>query len=501
MNLLGIDVGTTGCKAVLFEPSGKLLGYGFQEYGIDCDEPEKAEQDAERVFQFVLGVVRKAVENSDKRSVKALAISVQGDAIIPIDRRGRALHPAILGMDYRSADHAERCAHDIGAWELFLLTGMRPHPINSIVKLLWLKENKPSIYAKAWKIVTYEDFFLNKFIGEPIIDYSMASRTMAFDLKRRRWAVPLLEKLDINPDLLSKAEPSGKPLGTLRKEFADTIGLGDETLVVCGGHDASCSALGGGADHESLGVLVAGTADVLTTAFTEPKLNNELYEGFYPCYIHSQPDMYFTFSLNHVGGILFRWFRDNFCGDIVKAAQEVCQDPYDMLLNDISDLPSPLMILPHFNGSGNPFCDMNAKGVVVGLTLASKRVDFVKAILESLAFEMKINMARMEKAGIRILEIRVVGGGARSPKWLQIRADILGRNVSTLEVREAACLGAAILAGAGSGVYKSISEGVCSTVKVVDCYQPDLLKQELYSQRFSIYKDLYPALKTINPRI
>ena len=182
MKLIGLDVGTTGCKAIVFNAEGHILGHGFREYGVICDVPGKAEQDAEQVWILVKEALREATAKSGGKDILAISLSVQGDAIIPVDTDFRALHPAILGMDYRSLRQAEQCEQVLGAFPLFARTGMRPHPINALTKVLLLREIDRAVFERAKKIVTYEDFILGKLGAEPAIDHTMASRTMAFDL-------------------------------------------------------------------------------------------------------------------------------------------------------------------------------------------------------------------------------------------------------------------------------------------------------------------------------
>ena len=501
MSLVGLDVGTTGCKAVVFDPEGNILGYGFQEYGIICDEPGMAEQNAEYVWQLTCQVVKKALTESGAKNVKALSLSVQGDAIIPVDKEWNAVYPAILGMDYRSTAEAQKCEELFGARALFDLTGMRSHPINSVVKMLWLKEKRAEYYAKAWKLTTYADFILGKLGAEPMIDYTMASRTMAFDLNKRAWSPQILTGLGIDPALLSEAKPSGVIAGNVSKKAAEDTGLPEGTLLVTGGHDQPCGALGAGVIREGIGVASTGTAEVLSTAFTQPALNDAMYEGFYPCYLHTKQGMYFTFALNHIGGLLLQWYRDNLAGIEVQEAKQQERDVYDHILSKVPEGPSQIMVLPHFNGSGTPWCDMSSKGAIVGLTLSSTRHEIARAILESQTYELKINIETLEQAGVNIEELVAVGGGAKSLLWLQIKANILGRPVKTLKVREAACLGAAILAGAASGVYGSVNEGVSQTVRSEETFSPDQALSEQYTQQFLAYKELYPALVPVYKRL
>jgi xylulokinase len=504
MYLIGLDAGTTGCKAVVFDPEGQIKGYGFEEYGIITGEPAMAEQDAEAVWGAACRVLRQAAaacSGAERGSIGALSLSVQGDAVIPVDRRLRPVYNAVLGMDYRSHPQAEACARRFGARRLFERTGMRPHPINSLAKILWLKERRPEAYGRAWKIMTYADFLLARLGAEPVIDHTMASRTMAFDLRRRTWAAEILGPLGVDPELLSRPVPSGTAAGMLSREAAEATGLPEGLHLVTGGHDQTCAGLGAGVVAEGMGVDSAGTAEVLSTAFTKPALGKAMYQSFYPCYLYTREGMYFTFALNHVGGLLLRWYRDMLASPEVARAKETGRDPYEEILAAVPEGPSSLLVLPHFNGSGTPWCDLYSKGAILGLSLSSTRHDIARAILESQSYELGINLQAMEKAGITVRKLVAVGGGARSPLWLQIKADVLGRPLSTLKTREAACLGAAILAGTSSGVYASVEQAVARCVQEHRRYEPDPRRRERYQERFQLYKEVYPRLADLNRRL
>jgi sugar (pentulose or hexulose) kinase len=506
MYLIGLDAGTTGCKAVVFDPDGQIHGYGFEEYGIITGEPAMAEQDAEAVWGAACRVLRQAIAAAiaagvERGSLGALSLSVQGDAVIPVDRRLKPVYNTVLGLDYRCRPQVEACARRFGARRLFERTGMRPHPINSLAKLLWLKERRPEVYGRAWKIMTYADFLLARLGAEPVIDHTMASRTMAFDLCRRRWSAEILRPLGVDPELLSRPVPSGTSAGALSREAAEATGLPEGLLLVTGGHDQACAGLGAGIISEGMGVDSVGTSEVLSTAFTKPALGQAMYQGFYPCYLYTKGGMYFTFSLNHVGGLLLRWYRDTLASPEVAKAKETGRDPYEEILAGVPEGPSPLLVLPHFQGSGTPWCDLDSKGAILGLSLSSTRHDIVRAILEGLSYELGINLQAMGKAGITVRKLVVVGGGARSPLWLQIKADILGRPLATLETREAACLGAAILAGKAAGVYTSVDEGVGRCVREDRRYDPDSQRSERYQERFQLYREVYPKLAVLNRRL
>jgi xylulokinase len=502
MHLLGLDIGTTGTKAVVFDLDGNIKGYGFKEYGIICEKPGWAEQDAENVWRLTKAVIQKAVTESNVSDIKAISPSVQGDAIIPVDRNIMPLYNALLGMDYRSKGQAELCSELIGGRELFDITGMRPHPLNSLTKILWFKENTPDIFARTYKFMTYGDFILAKLGSEePVIDYTMASRTMAFDLAEKRWSERITNKVDVDMNLLSATIPSGEVVGEINPSLADELGLVRGVMLVAGGHDQTCAALGAGVVDENIAVDSHGTAEALSTVFNRPVLNDLMYESYYPCYCYTKKDMYFTFALNHIGGILFKWYRDNLGYAEVKESEELGIGAYQLMESKAPKGPSSVLILPHFNGSGTPWCDLDSKGAILGLTMATTRHDIVKGILDSLTYELKINIETMKKAGIIINELRTVGGAAKSSIWLQIKADITGCKVSTLKVREAACLGAAILAGVAIGAYSSIDEGVKQTVDLKDIYEPNDKLRSLYDEKYSIYSNVYDTLREINRRL
>lgn len=275
------------------------------------------------------------------------------------------------------------------------------------------------------------------------------------------------------------------------------LGLRSPVALVAGGHDQPCAAIGAGVVREGRGIISTGTAEVLATAFDRPPAAARMFESYYPCYLHAKEGMYFTFALNHVGGLLLRWYRDNIASPEVAAAKAAGRDPYAVIDERLPEGPSPLMVLPHWNGTGTPWCDIEARGAVVGWTLASTRHDLARAILEGLTYELLINLNTMEQAGIRVRQLVAAGGGAKSSRWLQLKADILNRPIQTLRCGEAACLGAAILAGAAVGAYASVDEGVRAAVAVAREYAPRREPARRYAEQFSVYTKLYPALQSL----
>lgn len=494
-------MGTTNCKAVVINEEGRPVGQASQEYSISHPKTGWAEQDALEVWQTVKEVIKNAVFASGVTEVDAISLSVQGDAVVAVDRRLNPLRPFILGMDYRSKPQSDRCAEVFGGENLFRVTGMPPHPLNSLTKILWIKEQEPEIYEAAWKFMTYADYILAKLGADPVIDYTMASRTMAFDLANRSWSDQILGKLDISKDLLSSAVPSGQVVGKLLDSLRDEFHIASDVALVTGGHDQTCAALGAGVIGERIGVDSTGTAEVLSTAFAEPRLGEEMYRWFYPCYIYVDSDLYFTFALNHTGGIVLQWYRDEFCEVEKKRASELNISAYDLIVSQMPKTPTKLFFFPHLNGTGTPTCDLNARGSVLGLSLETTKGELAKAILEGLTFELRLNLDYLSRAKIEIDEIVAVGGGSRSEEWLKLKANITGRPIKTLKNKEAACFGAAMLAAVGSGYYSELRQAVSECVQYERTHEPTQHVLDMYNEKYSIYRKLYDESRAITAQI
>lgn len=497
MKLMGVDVGTTGVKAAVFDLQGDMLGYGFHEYDVICKKNGLAEQDAELVWKYTKEVMAAAARQSGD-DIAAISISTQGDAVIPMDRQRNALGHAHLGMDYRGTREAADISAFLGDRHIFDITGMRPHPMNSMVKIMWIVRHQKELCEKVWKFVTYSDFLLAKMgSDEPVMDLTMASRSMGLDLKTEQWCPEILNAAGIDISWLSRPVESGTVVGELSPALCSELGIRKGAKLTAGGHDQCCAALGAGIAGENMALDSHGTAEVVSTAFGKEQLSDIMYESYFPCYRYAAKGMYFTFGLNHTAGILMKWYRDNLGLPEVAQAERLGERPFEQIAKTATPGPSPLLALPHFNGSGTPTCDTQSKGAILGLTMASTRFDIAKSLMEATAFELRGNLERMEKTGVGIESLLCVGGGARSAIDLQLKADILGIPVSTLKIREAACLGASFLAGIGVGAYDGPADAV-SRVQSDKTYDPDKKNHARYNKKYQIYTGLYKLLKDLN---
>ncbi len=498
MYLIGLDIGTTGCKAALFCSDGTLIASSSREYRVELPHPNWAEQDAEGVWQLAQDALRDVLARSGTYDVAAIGLSVQGEAIIPVDGQGRALRPAILGMDTRTDAQNAWLRERFGAEWLFMHTGMPVHTINSLPKLLWLKQHEPEIWRSAAYFLLYEDFLIQKMTGQRAISRCLASRTQIADIRTGDWSGAILDALELEPARLSPVQPSGTAVAPMTPALAESLGFAAPPLVVTGGHDQACGALGAGLTRPGLAMVSTGTAEVVEVALAEPALNAALYEGNISVYTHVVPDLFLAMTLNHSGGLLLRWFRDTFCAGEIDRAQREGGDAYDLILAGASSEPSSLLVLPHFAGSGTPTFDTASKGAILGLTFATTKTDVAKALLEGLTYELRVNLDLLREGGVQIDELRAIGGGARSELWLQLKADITGIPVAVPHVTDAACWGAALLAGVGVGCYADAREAADLSLKLERHFVPDPERHDRYATTYALYRQVYPAVKAIN---
>ncbi len=500
-NLIGLDVGTTGCKAVVFAEDGVLLASASREYPVDLPQPSWAEQDLGAVWELALASMGEAIAAAGVRDVAAIGLSVHGEAVTPVDADGRPLRPTILGMDTRTDAQNAWLRERFGARELFRKTGMPIHTINTLPKLLWIREHEPDVWAAADKFLLVEDFLIARMTGRAFISSCLASRTQLFDLEAGRWSAEILDALELSPERLAAVAPSGTQVGRLSAGLTDRLGLASAPGVVTGGHDQACGALGVGLTQPGLAMVSTGTAEVVEVALGTPVVSEPLYEGNISVYRATVPGLFLAMTLNHSGGLALRWFRDGFCEPQLARASETDADAYELILAGASAEPTRLLVSPHFAGAGTPTFDTASKGAILGLTFSTTRTDIAKAILEGLTYELRLNLDLLQAGGVAIDVLRAIGGGARSALWLQLKADVTGIPVITPRVTEAAAFGAALLAGTGAGLFPSAAAGAERFLELTQTYEPDPARHAAYTRRYELYREVYPAVAPISHRL
>jgi xylulokinase len=496
MNYLGVDIGTSGCKALLVDENGNQLWIANREYDVVFSDDGGAELDSNKVIQKCFEVIKECTSKVTAGSVKGLGISSQGEAFTVIGEDNTIISPAMVSSDLRSKKFIEPFLQKFGEEKLYQITGHTASPLFTIFKLLWLQENRGGIWKKARFLFCFEDLLQFHLGVEPAISWPLAGRTMMFDVRKHQWDPDILIAIGVSSDQLAKAVASGTIIGRISTKTANELGLAKNTLVVAGGHDQPCSALGAGVTEAGMAMYATGTVECITPAFAEPIFSEQLHKNNLCTYDHTVKNMYTTVAFSITGGNILKWFRDEF-GEMERAvAERSGKNAYELLLQKMAEKPTNLLVLPYFTPSGTPYFDTSTKGAILGLRLSTHRTEFLRALLEGVAFEMRLNLEILESSGYRIDELRAVGGGAKSKIWMQLKADVIGKKISIMNVVEAGCFGAAMLACAAD-TGESIRDLAARWVKPVTSLHPQPENARWYDQRFKLYRQLYETVKNL----
>ncbi len=493
---MGVDIGTSGCKAVVFDEVGCGVSAAYREYDVISPKGDWAELDSNEVMEKCFEVIAEAAVRAPRGSIRGLGVSSQGEAFTPIDARGDAFAGAPVSSDRRAVDYVRSFPESFGQEKLYQITGHTAHPMFSLFKLLWLRDNRPDVWKKAAKFLCYEDLLGHRLGVEPQMGWPLAGRTMLFDVRKHEWNADILDAIGLAPEKLARPVPSGSNAGQIKPEIARELGLAEGAFVATGGHDQPCSALGAGVTRPGAAVYATGTVECIMPVLSEPVFSDDLRTSNLCTYDYTIPGMYTTAAFSLTGGNILKWFRNEFGAAEVAAEQKTGTNAYDLLLEAAGDKPSNLMVLPYFTPSGTPYFDTETPGAILGLRLSTSRGEIIRALLEGVAFEMRLNLEILEHSGCKVDELRAVGGGAKSKIWTQLKADVIGKPVTVMNVTEAGCLGAAMLARSAD-VKTPVENLAAEMVRAGWTVQPSPECFDYYTSRFAAYKKMYPALKSL----
>lgn len=495
-HIISMDLGTTAIKIALFDETGKLIAKSNQEYALLTPTILAVELPVEIYWNsFKLGI-KEVLEKSSVEpvSLKAFGISAQGETLILTGRDGKPLRNAIVWLDNRAQKEAETLNRHFSEETTYKITGqVSIVPTWPASKLQWLKNHEPEIFKKIYKILLIEDYFIFRLTGAYAAEGSLLCSTVYWDINTKTWWKDMLDYLGIKLEMMPEIKESGEPVGRILPAIADELGLSTETMVCTGALDQAAGAIGvgnirPGVFSENTGAALAICATVDHPVF-DPKKRM-------PCHYHGIPDTYMAHTFT-TGGMVLKWYRDNFCQQEMNVGFLSGMDAYDILGREagmISPGSDGLVMLPHLQGAMAPEANPKAKGVIYGFTLLHTKAHVARAILEAIACIVKRNIEVIEELGIGVHEIRCLGGGSRSPLWNQIKADITGKPVLVMENEEAACLGAAIIAGVGVGVFTNLPDACSRMVRVKSKYVPNERYSGLYAEYFKKYCTLYDSL-------
>ena len=512
MSVLGLDIGTSGCKAVVIDERGNIKARAHREYNSIVPSPGWIELNADSLWNAVQETIHEVTDKYSTSPILAMCMSTMGDSFVPVDIDGEALGNFILASDGRSKNEALLLEREIGAEKIFRITGMPPHPINTITKIVWLKNHMPEIFSRAAKFLCAEEFVISKLGLHPVTSYSNACRTMAFNFTELDWSQEILEVAGIGKNHLPDVQPSSEKVGIIPRSIGTRLGLGGGVKVISGGMDQACGTLGSysicnGCVQDSMGTVEAISITLDRTILNE-ELSKKLFAGCYSINMHVVPERYLIMALVLNAGSILTWFKDTIIHEDDLRAAKGGMNVFDALLSKAPPSPTHLLLLPYFTGSGTPDMNPLAKGLIMGLDLGTRKEDILKAILQGITYEVALNVDWFGKNGIPIEELRCVGGGSSSRFWLQMKADLLGKPVKKMVEKEAAVLGAAILAGVGEGIWNSSVEASMCIVKEEKIYTPKQEFRDFYRTQKVLYQklvtriqDLYPDLDSLIQRM
>ena len=487
MSLLGIDVGTSGCKSAVFSETGQQLSLAYEEYDYRHPQPGWAELDAPKVWAQVKATIGKAAAAAGGSEVRALCVSSMGEAVVPVTSSRQILGPSLLNFDARGDEYLAALGSQISAERLYALNGNTLGSPYTLTKLIWLKQQQPELYARADAFLHWSAFVSFMLGAELCVDYSLANRALLFDIDREDWSDELLAWAGLDREKLPMPVPSGQVIGALSRASADELGLPAGIPIISGGHDQCCNSVGCGVIEPGSAMYGMGSYLCAVPVFSRrPEAQVMIARGLNTEH-HAAPGQFVSFIYNQ-GGVLVKWFRDTYARVEARQAAESGQSLYPALFAEMPEDPTNLLVLPHFTTTGPPRFITNSSGVIAGLKLETTRGEILKGIVEAATFYLRDCFETLPGAGISIGECTAAGGGSQSDAWVQLSADILGIPFVRLQVHEAGALGAAILAGTGAGLFPSLGEGVTAMVHRKDHFEPQPFQQQRYNERFAKYQ-------------
>lgn len=493
--LVGVDVGTTNVKAVVFEPDGREVGCATTPTIIHVPRPGWATNRADEFWRQTVSVLRTALAQvDDPHRVAAISIASMAEAGVPLDANNEPTTDMIAWYDTRSWPQAEWLGSAFGADQLFATTGLSLQPIFSIFKMLWLREHEVDAWRRTVRWLHVSDYLAHRLGAEHATSHSIASRTMAFDLHRRTWDERILSVAEIDPTLFAPLIAEGTAIGTVSRAAAEATRLPQGAIISVGGHDHLCGAFASGVTDPGIMLESLGTTDTVLLPVEQPLTDTRFGREGFSQGAHVVADLSYVFGGQYTLGACIEWFRTTFAPG----------SDYAALLAEASTVPpgsNGVCFLPHLRLANPPYVDARSRGAFVGLSTDSSRAVMFRALLEGLAFEARIvTDALLSYEGLPSQpEARAIGGVTRNDLLMMIRATVRNQPIRVLEINEATALGAALLGGIAAGVYSGVADAVAAVQHQRRLVEPDPGHVPIYDEIFDrVYRTLYPILSPVS---
>lgn len=498
MYIGGLDIGTTGCKLTLFDEKGKLVSKQYRDYPVQRLASEHV-INAENIYDAVLEVIRRTTENYP--DIAGIGVTSFGETFIAADEAGKPLFPSMLYTDPRGDEEKRELAEKLGEEHIAEISGLKPHEMYSLPKLMWLKKHEPDTFARVRHVFLMEDFIVFRLTGKAVIDYSLASRTMGFDIQRLSWSEEIFDAAGIDPELMSRPVPTGTSAGPVARQAAKETGLCSRTQVICMSHDQIAAAVGSGVFDPSTAVDGAGTVECVTPVYDHIPDIGVMMRGNFAVVPYVIPGTYVCYAFSYTGGALIQW-----CTETLAKKEKELADADGISVNEYlekvygkrrGEEPSGMLVLPHFAGAATPYMDTGSRGAILGLTTDTHVSDIYRACMEGVVYEMQMNLEYLKDSGISFTKLHATGGGAHSKVWMQMKADILNREIIAMETVDAGTVGSAMMTGIAVGVFQDLAEAAKVMVHPVKTYHPNPAMHEKYEKFYERYRGLYRAVRPL----
>lgn len=495
--LLGIDLGTSGTKTVLFDTQGRRLASHTVEYPLCQPRNGWAEQDPEDWWRAVQETVRAVLTESGAApgDVRGVGIAGQMHGLVMLDGQGQVLRKAILWCDGRTQEQCDQITELVGREKLLAITANPALPGFTAGKILWVRQHEPELYEKCRHILLPKDYIRYKLTGQFATEVSDASGMNLLDVPKRQWSGEILSLLGIDRSLLGEMYESCQVTGQVTRAAAEVTGLAEGTPVVGGAGDNAAAAIGTGVVEGGKAFTTLGTSGVIFAHADQVTIDPK---GRVHTFCSAVPGAWTVMSCTLAAGLSLQWLRNQLCPAEREAAAALGVDPYELMTAEAEKSPigaNRLIYLPYLMGERSPLLDADARGVFFGLSAIHTRGDLIRAVMEGVACSQRQCLDVFREMGVDVSDMAVCGGGGRSSLWRQMLSDLYGCPVKTIASEQGPALGAAILAGVGAGVYDTVAQGCAAAVRAGEHCVPDSGRAAAYAPYYALFCSLYPALR------
>lgn len=494
--ILGIDIGTTGCKSAVFDTEGNTVSVSSEEYTTHKPFPEASEQDPNQWWKATQNTLRNVLHDDgfDINGLKSIGICGQMHSAALLDENMEVIRHSITWMDQRSSGEVQSLKADLGLKKLRSITGNFPTTTYTLPHLLWVKNNDPGSFEKIRHVLTPKDFIKFKLTGVLNTEYSDASGTFLMDYEKKEWSDQLLRYLGLSKDNMPPLTESTKVIGSVTSQASQKTRLPEGTPVVAGSADQTAGAIGMGSIKPNQVTSLIGTAGVVSANTSRAKPDPK---GKLMCWAHAVPGIWQNLGVMQTSGATLRWFRNNV--DVEKIHQnenqEAGYEEYNCWASEVPPGSEGMLFLPYLEGERTPHWNSKARGIFFGISTNHEKQHFIRAIMEGVGFSLKDSINLIEDLGTEITKIRVTGGGYRSKVWRQIVADITEKEIQYSNVQEGSAFGVAILSAVGTGIYSGFKQAIEETTSIAETTLPREDNFGVYRKLHEIYQKLYEQNK------